>query len=210
MKHTKILSIAVFLLFAAFVWAQEPREESKPRQEEPSRQEEARPESNRDAAPPARQNEMKPPRQEEEKPGRAEKQENAQPPRDEAKPGRDQRGNERQPANERNGQAMEKGEPARSGQHARPAGKSAHIPDQKFKANYGRQHSFTVNRVINQTTIVAGQTQFVYGGYTFVFLDPWPADWLFTDDVYIDYVDDDYFLFDLLHPGIRIALFVQG
>src|SRR5215472_8116747 len=29
--------------------------------------------------------------------------------------------------------------------HARPAGKSAHIPDPKFKANFGRQHTFKVN-----------------------------------------------------------------
>ena len=25
---------------------------------------------------------------------------------------------------------------------------------------------------------------------------------------YIDYIDGEYFLFDLLHPGIRIAVFV--
>ena len=77
------------------------------------------------------------------------------------------------------------------------------IPDPKFKANFGRQHSFKVNRVINQTTVVAGQTQFIYGGYTFVILDPWPAEWLFTDDVYIDYVDDDYFGHSGAAPGMN-------
>jgi hypothetical protein len=194
----------VFLVFAALAWAQEPRDESKPPQQEPARQEEPRPEPRRDAAPPSREgeprsNEARPSQQEEAKPPQSERQESARPPREESKP-----------AHEQHGQEPQRGQEAQSGQHARPAGKSAHIPDSKFKASYGRQHSFTVNRVINQTTVVAGQTNFVYGGYTFVILDPWPADWLFTDDVYIDYVDDDYFLFDVLHPGIRIALFVQG
>jgi hypothetical protein len=62
--------------------------------------------------------------------------------------------------------------------------------------------------VIATTTIVPNQTQFVFAGYTFIFLDPWPPDWLFTDDCYADNVGDEYFLFDLLHPGIRVALFV--
>lgn len=92
----------------------------------------------------------------------------------------------------------------------RPVGKSAHIPDQQFKANFGRPHPFTMNRVITTTTVVPHQTRFVFVGYTFVFLEPWPADWLFTDECYIDYVEDQYFLFDVLHPGSRVALFVVG
>jgi outer membrane biosynthesis protein TonB len=199
MNRIKTFAVAMlFLLFAALAWAQEPREESKP-QQEPTKQEEARPEPKHEAAPPSHQNEMKPPQQEEGKPPKSERQESAKPPRDEAKP-----------AHEQHGQEPAKGQAAQAGGHARPSGKSVHIPDQKFKANFGRQHTLKVNRVITQTTIVAGQTQFVYSGYTFVILDPWPAEWLFTDDIYIDYVDDDYFLFDLLHPGVRIALFVQG
>ena len=197
MNRIKTCAVAVFFLFfAALAWAQEPRDESKPPQQEPTKQEEAKPEPKREAAPPARQNEMKPPHQEEARPPR---EEGAKPPREEAKP-----------AHEGHGQEPGKGQAAQSGQHARPQGKSAHIPEEKFKANFGRQHTIKVNRVITQTTIVVGQTQFIYGGYTFVFLDPWPAEWLFTDDCYIDYVDGDYFLFDLFHPGIRVALFVEG
>jgi hypothetical protein len=202
MKCIQRCSLAVLsLLFAGLVWAQEPREETKSPQQEPAKQEEARPpEGNREAVPPARQNEMKPPHQEEEaKPSKEEKKEEK----------REKKEQDAKPAHEQHGQ-MPENRQATSGQHARPAGKSAHIPDPKFKANFGRQHSFKVNRVINQTTVVVGQTQFVYGGYTFVFLDPWPVEWAFSDDCYIDYVDDDYFLFDVFHPGIRIALFVVG
>jgi hypothetical protein len=56
--------------------------------------------------------------------------------------------------------------------------------------------------------VVDGQPRFESGGYTFVLVDPWPQDWAYTDDCYIDDVDGDYFLYDLLHPGMRIALFV--
>jgi len=89
--------------------------------------------------------------------------------------------------------------------HGQPAnGESAHIPDKDFKAHFGRQHTV----VIHQPVIVEGQPRFQYGGYWFVISDPWPAGWAYTDSCYIDYVDGEYFLFDLLHPGVRIALFV--
>ncbi|HKU25892.1 MAG TPA: hypothetical protein VJQ54_10500 [Candidatus Sulfotelmatobacter sp.] len=88
--------------------------------------------------------------------------------------------------------------------HARPAGRSAHIPDDRFRGQFGRAHTFAVRpAVVNR-----GQQGFVYGGYTFVFVEPWPADWAYSDDCYVDYVDDDYYLYDLMHPGMRIALFV--
>jgi hypothetical protein len=108
------------------------------------------------------------------------------------------------PADEKHGTSAQK-------QPARPSGKSAHIPDAKFKADFGKQHTFTVKRVITNTTvIVPNETQFVYAGYTFIFLDPWPEDWLFTDDCYIEFVDEEYFLFNVSHPGVRVALFVAG
>ncbi len=88
--------------------------------------------------------------------------------------------------------------------HARPAGKSAHIPDEKFRAQFGRTHTFKVQSAV----VGEGQSRFVYGGYTFVFVDPWPVEWAFTDDCYVDYIDGEYFLFDVFHPGVRVALFV--
>jgi len=93
--------------------------------------------------------------------------------------------------------------PEMKGDHARPAGKGGHIPDDKFRAHFGNGHHFSARGVI-----VAGQPQFRYGGYTFEFVDVWPVGWAYTDDCYIDYIDGEYFLFDLLHPGVRIALFV--
>jgi len=94
--------------------------------------------------------------------------------------------------------------------HAHPAGKSAHIPDQKFKANFGRPHAFKAQTVIKTTTVVVNQTQFVYSGFTFVFLDPWPAGWLVTDDCYVDFIDGEYVLVNVMHPGVFVTLSVVG
>jgi DNA mismatch repair ATPase MutL len=81
------------------------------------------------------------------------------------------------------------------------------IPEEKFRVSFGREHHFHVERarIINQS-----QPQFVYSGYTFELANPWPAEWAFDDDCYIEYVDDDYYLIDTFHPGIRILVFVIG
>lgn len=93
--------------------------------------------------------------------------------------------------------------PQMQADHERRAGKGGHIPDDKFRAHFGQGHHFNA-----RTVIVQGRPQFQYSGYTFEFVDAWPVDWAYTDDCYIEYIDGEYFLFDLLHPGIRIALIV--
>jgi len=173
---TSILS----LIFgtAALVYAQDQRDEAKIPQQE------TRPEASKPAQdePSARQGEAKPAEQSEDKPARGEnkpaKQENAKPSR----------------------------QPGEAGQHAQHSAehRGGHIPDDKFRAQFGRQHTSKINR----TTTAQGQPGFQYGGYTFVIVDAWPAGWVYTDDCYIDYVDGEYFLFDLLHPGVGVAIIV--
>ena len=94
-----------------------------------------------------------------------------------------------------------------AGDQGRGQHRGQRIPDDRFRSNFGREHHFHVERtrIINQA-----QPEFVYSGYTFQLSDPWPAEWSFDDDCYIDYVDDDYYLFDAYHPGIRILVFVIG
>lgn len=84
------------------------------------------------------------------------------------------------------------------------AGKGARIPDDKFRAHFGRQHTFVVNRPV----IVEGQPRFQYASYWFEIVDPWPVGWAYTDDCFIDFIDGEYFLFDVLHPGVRVVVFV--
>jgi hypothetical protein len=193
---------------AVCIYAQQPAQDSGPQtQEKPNKQREVPPPPREPGVKPpsGQQQEVKPPKQAPEpKPPKSEKQQIPEPSKEQAKPNQEQSKPNQEPAKP---SQKQHGTSAQQGK-ARPAGKSAHIPDPQFKANFGRPHRFTANRVITTTTIVPNQTQFLYGGYTFIFIDPWPADWLLTDDCYVDYVDDEYFLFDFLHPGIRVALFV--
>jgi flagellar motor protein MotB len=78
------------------------------------------------------------------------------------------------------------------------------IPEDRFRANFGREHVFVINRPV----IVGGQPRFQYGGYWFGFNQAWPSGWLYTDNVYVDYVDGGYFLFNPFHPGIRVVIVV--
>lgn len=87
---------------------------------------------------------------------------------------------------------------------------SRRVSDSDLKAHFGQQHKFNVRQVVTTTTIVPNQTQFVYTGYTFVFADAWPAGWAMGDDCYIDYIDGQYFLIDVVHPGVRVALTIVG
>jgi hypothetical protein len=187
MRALKFLNLAILstlVATSAALYAQDEKPpEDKPRQEEPKRQDEAKPAD--------KQDEMKTPRQDEAKPSKQDRNEqNKNEQREEEKQSRDEMKTDRQ-------EAVPQG-------HARPAGKSVHIPDEKFHAQFGRTHTFRAQRPV----VVNGQSRFVYGGYSFVLVDAWPVGWAYTDDCYIDYVDGEYFLFDLLHPGVRIALFV--
>ena len=90
-------------------------------------------------------------------------------------------------------------------QQAQRAGTDNHrIPDDRFHANFGREHVFVINRPV----IIEGQPRFQYGGYWFGFSQPWPVGWLYTDNVYVDYVDGGYFLYNPFHPGIRVVIIV--
>ncbi|MFZ3331474.1 MAG: hypothetical protein WA197_12640, partial [Candidatus Acidiferrales bacterium] len=76
------------------------------------------------------------------------------------------------------------------------------IPDDRFKAHFGREHHFHVGH----PEVVEGRPRFSYGGYSFIIVQAWPADWGYDDDVYI--IDDGgvYYLCDLAHPGVQLEL----
>lgn len=92
----------------------------------------------------------------------------------------------------------------RDAQHEQQAQRADNhrIPDDHFRANFGREHVFIINRPV----IVEGQPRFQYGGYWFGFGQPWPVGWAYTDNVYVDYVDGGYYLYNPFHPGIRIIV----
>jgi hypothetical protein len=92
--------------------------------------------------------------------------------------------------------------------HPEHAKQGKRIPDDRFRANFGHEHRFRARQVITTTTIVPGQTRFVYSGYSFIFIDAWPAEWAFDDECYVDYIDGEYFLINPFHPGFRVAVMV--
>jgi len=113
-------------------------------------------------------------------------------------------------ANQHEEQNAQKGKEEQKEQnHEQPAeraGGNGHgrIPEDHFRANFGREHVFVINRPV----IVEGAPRFQYGGYWFGFGQPWPVGWNYSDNVYVDYVDGGYFLYNPYHPGIRISVIV--
>jgi hypothetical protein len=56
--------------------------------------------------------------------------------------------------------------------------------------------------------LVGGYSRFQYNGFWFGFVEPWPAGWYYTDDVYIDYVDGGYYMYNPYYPGSRFSISV--
>jgi len=85
------------------------------------------------------------------------------------------------------------------------------VPEERFRGYWGRNHYFRIYGL--PMIFVGGYPRFRYDGYWVTFIDPWPGDWpanwYETDDVYIDYVNDGYYLFDPMHPGIPIAVTIS-
>jgi hypothetical protein len=55
--------------------------------------------------------------------------------------------------------------------------------------------------------VYGGRPQFSYSGFVFALVEPWPVAWAYDDDdYYIDYVDDEYWLYSLRYPGVRLEL----
>jgi outer membrane biosynthesis protein TonB len=203
-------------------------EAAKPaRQQEaakPARQEEAaKPARQQEAAKPAKQEEAaKPARQQEQaKPARQQEQAKSTKPAPAAKPAR-----QAAPAKSERPQTQQAKQANRGGnaggqQHAQrtaaeqqrqravpalrlSARSNSRIPDDRFRSNFGREHSFRIGR----PTMVGGYSRFQYGGYWFGFVQPWPDGWYYTDDVYVDYIDGGYYLCNPYYPGAQVAISV--
>jgi type IV secretory pathway VirB10-like protein len=74
------------------------------------------------------------------------------------------------------------------------------IPADKFKAHFGQQHSFRVSQGDYNNH------RFQYGGYSFGFVDPWPSNWLYTQNVYVIEIDGVYYLCNASFPGVNLVL----
>jgi cytoskeletal protein RodZ len=231
MKRFGILSTAALLLLlgntaSAYARQEQHEQEAKPENKpeaKPAKQEEAKP-AKQDAAKPEKQQEAKPAKQEEAKPAKQEaakpeKSQEAKPVKQEqtnqakqqeAKPEKQQQAKRQPEQSKSNNQQHAQRTPAEEQrQRAVPALRlsvrgSARIPDDRFRANFGREHVF----VISQPEMVGGYSRFQYGGFWFGFVQPWPVGWYYTDDVYVDYIDGGYYLYNPYYPDARVSISV--
>lgn len=91
-------------------------------------------------------------------------------------------------------------------QQSRPAGRirggneHGRISNEHYAAHFGSEHRFHVSRGDYE------HRRFRYGGYAFGFIDPWPIGWGYSDDVYVEYTDGGYYMYNRVQPGARISV----
>jgi len=82
------------------------------------------------------------------------------------------------------------------------------VPEARFRLYFGSEHHFRIYGL--PLVFVGGYPRFQYDGYWVTFVDPWPESWPETwyqnDDVYVDYTDDGYYIYNRSRPGPRIAV----
>ena len=92
--------------------------------------------------------------------------------------------------------AQQQGKPQQNEQHAT----TGRIPADRYKANFGREHHFRVSEGDYRNH------RFQYGGYSFGFVDAWPSNWLYTQDVYVVEINGVYYLCNASYPGVNLTL----
>jgi hypothetical protein len=209
MKVTTVLTAAIlFLLPAAIVpvYAQEHEREKQPEQ----KQQQDKPAQRQQQAKPAQQPRQAQQARPVQQPQQAQHQQQARPVQ---QPQQAQHQQQARPVQQperavrqqqaRPVQQPQRGqEQQRASREASPAAGHGSIPEAKFRSSFGGGHRFHVNR----SEFANGSGRFQYGGYWFNVVQPWPVGWLYTDDVYVDYLNGEYFLCDPVHPGVYISI----
>src|SRR5580700_7817303 len=191
MNRFGVLSTAALLLLLGNTASAYPRQEQHEQEAKPENKPEAKP-AKQEAAKPVKQQQSQPAKQETAQPNK-QQQAKAQPAQGKSS---NQQHAQRTPAEEQRQRAVPALRLSARG--------SARIPDDRFRANFGREHVF----VISQPEMVGGYSRFQYGGFWFGFVQPWPVGWYYTDDVYVDYVDGGYYLYNPYYPGARVSISV--
>ncbi len=184
MISTAVLSLALGVATPAY--AQQEQHDQQDEQKAKSGQEEKKAQPEKSAKP-----EQKP---------QAEQKKNAKP---EARNAQQQEKNNKsaeKPAKQQ--QHVQQAQPAQQEQRAGNNG-GGRIPDDRFKANFGEQHRFRVSQAD-----YTRDHRFQYGGYWFGIVNPWPSNWLYTQDVYVIEINGVYYLCNPMYPGVNVLLSV--
>jgi hypothetical protein len=216
MKPIGFITTTALLLLLGIVAPVEARQEKQEEKTKPAKQEQqAKPEKQQQAKP-VKQEQAKAPKQEKE--AKPVKQEQAKAPKQEkeAKPVKQEQAKAPKQEQQANHQrqvsgshAPQRTEQAVARQRAQPqlrlsARGTGRIPDARFHSSFGRGHQFHMGNPV----LVGGYSRFQYSGFWFGFVEPWPVGWYYTDDVYIDYVDGGYYMYDPYYPGARFSISV--
>jgi hypothetical protein len=97
---------------------------------------------------------------------------------------------------------QQRGHPEQASRGGQAAGGHGSIPEARYNASFGSGHTFHVDR----SSFANGSGRFQYGGYWFNAANPWPVGWLYTDAVYVAYLNGGYFLCNPIHPGVYISI----
>jgi flagellar motor protein MotB len=177
MISTAVLSLALGVAAPAFA-QQEQRDQQEEQKAKPAQEEKkAQPEKST--------------KQEQEKAAKPEEK-NAQ------QQDKNTRNAEKQPAQQQ--QHAQQAQPEKQEQRA-SGNAGGRIPDDRFKANFGEQHRFRVTQAD-----YSRDRRFQYGGYWFGFVDVWPSNWLYTQDVFVIEINGVYYLCNPMYPGVNITL----
>jgi hypothetical protein len=216
-----ISTTTLFLLLGVTAAAYAPQERQEQGDKPEKQGDKAKPEKKEPQAKPAKQEqENKPVKQEtkqasqekrdkpaNEEPKRAKQEPKDEPAKHEAKQEQKEEPAKRETKQAKQEQSVEhvKQQDQQSVQHSRtdgerPGGSHGRISDEHYRASFGSGHNFHVNRGDYD------HHRFSYGGYSFGFLDPWPDSWYYTDNVYVVYEGGGYYMYDAIHPGMRISV----
>ncbi len=189
MKLVGIISTAVLsLVLAAPVYAQQEQHDQEEQKAKPAQDEkQAQPEKS------AKQDEKG-----------AQQEKNAKPEEKNAQQEKNTKSEEKTVQQEKNSKQEEKSAQQQHAQPARNAGGNGggHIPDDRYRANFGREHTFRVNQGDYNNH------RFQYGGYWFGFAAPWPGNWLYTQEVFVVEINGVYYLCNPTYPGVNVELIV--
>jgi len=100
---------------------------------------------------------------------------------------------------EKSNKPEERSAPQKVQQNAPHAG-GGRIPADRYKAHFGQEHHFRVSQADYRSH------RFQYGGYSFGFVDAWPSNWLYTQDVYVVEINGVYYLCNASYPGVNLTL----
>jgi DNA mismatch repair ATPase MutL len=114
----------------------------------------------------------------------------------------EQKQESRQAKSSQHAQRQEHAQQSQRGGGNRGGGQYGRISNANYSAHFGRGHSFHMGR----PRMIGGYNRFQYGGYWFGFNEAWPVGWGYNDDCYVEYIDGDYYMFNLRHPGFRLTL----